>query len=623
MAEITIQQAIDLALQHHAAGDLATAENIYRQIIQVEPNHVDAWNNLGVALQQRRQWREAEMAFRRALQLKPMFPNALGNLGECLRTQRRLQEAVAVLQQAVQIDPNNGDLHYNLGTALDDCKRHDDAIASLQRSIQLKPNYPMAHLNLGAALMARDRYSEGVLALKRAIELNPKDPMAHNNYAHALLKTGQPDKAVEMFSRAAELDGFNDLSYVSNALLARHYRSTLDPAELFAAHQEFGKLAARLPPAQMPPVDKNPDRRLRIAYISPDFCRHSVAFFIEPILKYHNKGQFEVICYSDCIISDPVTERIRPLADRFEPTNTLNDEEMSRKVVADRIDILIDLVGHTARNRMSLFARRVAPVQLNYLGYPNTTGVQTMDYRLTDATVDPPGEADQYHSEKLIRLSRPAWCYQPAPDSPPVAPPPSKTKGYITFGSLNAMMKMSKPLLGWWSEILAKVPNSRLRIKTGALRDAEARQRMSTYLTEAGIAVARFELLPPIENYAKHLEVYNDIDIALDTFPYHGTTTTCDSLWMGVPVVTLAGNLHVSRVGASLLHAIGLDDWVAHSPAEYVTRAVNAAANIDALADLRSRLRDKMSSSPLMDGPGLTREIESAYRTMWKTYCAS
>ena len=622
MTQMTVQQAIELALRHHTAGDLATAENIYRQILAVEPTNVDALNNLGVALQMGRRWREAEMAFKRAIQLNPNFANALGNLGECLRTQRRLDEAIQALARAVQLQPESPDLLYNLGTALDDAKRHDEAIAALQKSVSIRNDYPLAFVNLAAALMARDRYSEGIVALQRAIELDPKNPMPHNNLAHAYLKTGDPDHAVETFFRAADLEGRRDLSYLSNALLAMHYRARYDPAEVYKAHVDFGEHAAKqYPPVARPPENKDPNRRLRVAYISADFCRHSVAFFIEPILRNHDRNAFEIVCYNDTVAHDPITSRLRPLPAAWLDTATLNDEEMTQRVMNDRIDILVDLAGHTARNRMPTFARKPAPLQVSYLGYPNTTGLPTMDYRITDAIADPPGEADAIHTEKLVRLARTAWCYEPAPDSPPPLAPPALTKGFVTFGSLNALMKINESFARVWSQILAAVPKSRVRFKTGALRDDNARQRLHDLLVRVGIDESRFDLLPPIENYAEHLAVYNGIDVALDTYPYNGTTTTCDALWMGVPVVTLAGKSHVSRVTSSILSAVGLSDWSTDSTEAYIARAVSAAHELDALSDLRLRLRETMAKSPLMDGAGLARELERVYRTMWQTYC--
>ena len=624
MTQLTIQQALELALQHHTRGDLATAENIYRQILAIDPNNVDGWNNLGVALQQSRRWREAEYAFRRALALHPNFANALGNLGESLRTQRRLGEAIEVLARGVQLEPESPDLLYNYGTALDDAKRHDEAIAALQKSVQIRPTYPLAFVNLAASLMARDRYSEGIAALERAIELDPRNPMSVNNLAHAYLKTGEIDRAVETFYRAADLDGRKDSSYLSNALLASHYKAELDPVALFKAHVEFGELAARqLPPVQRPPENRDPNRRLRIAYVSADFCRHSVAFFIEPILRNHDRTMFEVVCYNDTVAHDPVTQQLRGLPTHWIDTNTLNDEEMVQRVIGDRIDIFVDLAGHTARNRMGAFARKPSPVQVSYLGYPNTTGLGTMDWRITDAVADPPGETESLHTEKLFRLNRPAWCYQPGRESPAIGPLPARRKGYFTFGCLNALMKMNRPLMRRWVQIVHGVPGSRLIVKTGALKDVNARQRLHDQLVELGLEESRFDLLPPIESYADHLAVYNDIDVALDTCPYNGTTTTCDALWMGVPVLTESGKTHVSRVGASLLSAVGLNDWVTHSGEAYVARAIAVAADLETLAALRLRLRETMQNSPIMDGAGLARELERAYRDMWKHFCTA
>jgi predicted O-linked N-acetylglucosamine transferase (SPINDLY family) len=351
---------------------------------------------------------------------------------------------------------------------------------------------------------------------------------------------------------------------------------------------------------------------LRVGYVSPDLYQHSVAFFLEPILAHHDRSRFEPIVYSDTARPDAVTARLRARAAAWHEVRGLSDDQLARRIAASEIDVLIDLAGHTAGNRMGVFARRPAPVQVSYLGYPNTTGLAAIDYRITDATADPPGDADALHTEKLLRLPRCAWCYQPSPLAPPVAPSPAMKNGFVTFGCFNALPKMNDPLLQLWAKLIASVPNARLVLKSPGLKSEAAAAHVRDVLESAGLAADRFDLLPPVHPYAAHLASYETIDIALDTYPYNGTTTTCDALWMGVPVLTRAGRTHVSRVSASLLAAAGLPDWVTPTDDDYLARATRAAADIDALTALRSRLRDRMAASPLCDGQAMARAFEDA-----------
>lgn len=619
---MTVQQAFDLAMSHHNAGDLATAEAIYRQILTAFPNHFDSWNNLAVSHHQRRQWQPAMAAFEQALRLQPNSAMVLTNRGECLRQQRRLDLAIADLERATSLAPDSPDAWYNLGTVLDDAGSREKAIAALQRAVELRPAHVLSHLNLGATLLGLDRYSEGVVALEEALRLDPGCVSAVNNLGHAALKMGEVDRAIEWFERAVEQTNGRDLVFVSNALLARHYRDELDPVDLFTAHKRFAGFTAALPKATLPPIDRNPGRKLRIAYLSADFCGHSVAFFIEPILRHHNRDAFDLVCYDDLGASDETADRLHSIPANWLNISPLSDGELTARIIHDRIDVLIDLSGHAGRNRMGVFARRVAPIQVTYLGYPDTTGLPTMDYRLTDAIADPPGVGDEWHTEKLIRLPRTAWCYSPPMRDVQPAPSPVQQNGYITFGCFNAIAKINPPLISAWCEILERVKNAKLVLKNAGFNEQSARQRILALFERFGVRPNRVDLRGFSKHHADHFHAYDDIDVALDTYPYHGTTTTCDALWMGVPVVTRVGNLHVSRVGASLLTAVGLTDWITDSFESYTDRALRAATEPPTAAD-RLRFRADMTNSPLMNGAELTEAIEWAYRDMWKTFIQS
>jgi predicted O-linked N-acetylglucosamine transferase (SPINDLY family) len=348
-----------------------------------------------------------------------------------------------------------------------------------------------------------------------------------------------------------------------------------------------------------------------------------VNYFIEPVLAAHDREQFEVFCYSDVISPDEVTKHVQTYPLQWRDIVGMSDEQVSGLVRSDKIDILVDLAGHTGNNRMLLFARKPAPVQVSWLGYPNTTGLAAVDYRIVDNYTDPPGMTDQFYTEKLSRMPECFLCYQPEQDSPEIGPLPSQQKGFITFGSFNIISKITPEAVALWSRILKTVPNSTLLLKARSLFDKGTREYLGGLFMHQGIPEDRLTFMFHTESYQKHLGLYNEIDIALDTYPYNGTTTTCEALWMGVPVVTLAGNRHASRVGMSLLTNIGLPELVARTEDEYRGTAVQLAADREKLRFLRERLRDMMRHSPVCDAKGFTADLELLYRRMWEKWCAS
>jgi predicted O-linked N-acetylglucosamine transferase (SPINDLY family) len=403
-----------------------------------------------------------------------------------------------------------------------------------------------------------------------------------------------------------------------------NYHPGMEASAIAEEHRRWNQVHAEpLRPFILPHTnERSPSRRLRIGYVSPDFRAHSVAYFLEGLLEHHDHSQVEVFCYAEVANPDAVTARMEQLAGHWRRITGMPDAEVAELIRHDGIDILVDLAGHTANRRLLVFARKPAPVQVTWLGYPNTTGLDTIDYRLTDHFADPPGSTEHLHSEQLIRLPQSAWCYRPLENPPPVSAPPVHDTGHITFGCFNAMPKINRPLLELWSGILLAVPGSRLLLKNASLGETSMQHQLWKQLQEMGIGPERVEMVGCVPDLSGHLGMYGRVDIALDTFPYHGTTTTCEALWMGVPVVTLAGKTHVSRVGASLLSNLGHQEWIASIPEEYVKIAVELAKDLPRLTALRSTLRERMQASPLMDAAGFARDIEAAYRKIWRTWCA-
>ena len=393
---------------------------------------------------------------------------------------------------------------------------------------------------------------------------------------------------------------------------------------MFAEHCRWAEVHAEPLGRDVVPLssDGDPGRRLRVGYVSNNFREHSVAFFVEALLASHDRSKVEIFCYADIMLADEFSGRLRRHSAQWRVITGQSDAQVAELIRQDAIDILVDLAGHTARNRLLVFARKPAPVQVTYLGYCNTTGLSAMDYRFTDALADSPGTTEHLHTEQLVRLPDCAWCYRPPDASPAVETPPVLRSGHITFGCFNARPKITGEMLALWARLLLEMPASSLLLKNVGFGEPSARQHTRDLLAKAGIAPERVELVGRVPTLAGHLATYARVDIALDTFPYHGTTTTCEALWMGVPVITLAGRTHASRVGVSLLTTTGLPELVASSPDEYVKIAAALATDVPRLAALRTTLRTRMASSPLMDASRFARNVEAAYRQMWRTWCA-
>lgn len=658
MSQSAAQPLLDAALQHHGAGELPQAESLYRQVLALEPDNynamhllgvlyyqngilneaeklisravetapdfAEAHSNLGLVYQAQRQWEKAANAYEQALMLKPEFTLARFNQGNLRRDQGRLNDAATCYRQALQIKPNYAEALFNLGDVLFDLERLEEAIEAYEQGLNLNPTHQHAQYNLGLALDALGRLEEGADFYRRALEADPSIPEAHVNLANILNVQGRFDEAIASYRRALDLKPGLSQAH-SNLLFCLHYQPGLDPAALYAEHREFNQHHAKPLAREIQPHtnSRNPERRLRIGYVSADFKQHSVAYFLEPVLAARDREHFSVYCYSGVAKPDAVTARLQAQADVWRNTVGMQDQTLTQMIRADEIDILVDLSGHTSGNRLPVFATKPAPIQITWLGYPDTTGLDTIDYRFTDALTDPPGAADQLHSEKLVRLAQGFLCFQPAPDSPPVGDLPATSAHRVTFASFNNLPKITPEVVAVWARILQKIPAAHLLLKSKPLGTPAIRDRYLGLFAEHGIGPERLTLAGKIPEVAGHLALYNQVDIALDPFPYNGTTTTCEALWMGVPVVTLAGDHHCARVGANLLARIGLEELVAESADAYVQKAVAMAQDLPRLAQLRAELRGRMQHSPLCDAMGFTRTLEAAYRDMWRNWCAT
>ena len=635
----------NLGLAHLAGAKLSEAESAFRAALVLREAFPEAWVALAEALESAGRDAEALAALQRAIVLRENYEGALRNAGALLQKMGRLRdagqtyfelatflqnlgrlaEAEVLYRRAIELKPDFAKASNSLATAiaLQDPARIAEAEALYRQAIALDPEYALPHNNLGNILQGAGRLSESEASLRRALELKPDLRQAHVALGNALKDLGRLDEAESSFRRALELDP--DDRYARDSLLmALNYTARHSRAQVFAEHIEWARrhesphAAGRRAHLNV----RDPHRRLRIAYVSPDFRRHSVAYFIEPVLAQHDRRQFEVYCYSNVAVPDSVTVRLMKLADRTRSMVGVSEADAAELVRADGIDILVDLAGHTAGHALGVLARKPAPVQVTYLGYPNTTGLGAVDWRITDVHADPPGDGDGFHSERLARLAHSFLCFQPPQEAPEVRPSPFVANGYVTFGSFNVLPKVTPEVISTWARLLERVPRSRLLLKALGLRDGPVQAHILAQFAKHGIDAARIALLPMEHTLLAHLERYHDMDIALDPFPFNGTTTTLEALWMGVPVVAIAGDRHSARVGASILANAGLEKLLAGTVEQYVALAAGLACDPERLTSLRRAMRGCVAASPLRDQAGMVTALEDAYRGMWAQWCA-
>jgi predicted O-linked N-acetylglucosamine transferase (SPINDLY family) len=631
------------------------AADAFRAVLATAPGHVSAQIGLGVALQVLGHADEALAAFTAAATLSPDDATAHTNLGTLLRLTGRPAEAIAHLERAVALAPDreeiwrslgsarveSGDalgaladgeravvlaptspqVHYDVGAVLHTLGRAAEAVACFERALALNPTLTDAELGLGVIAQNSGRFDEAVARYERVVALQPEHAGAHNNLANTLLLVGRLDDAM-VHRRAERALRPENAASASNLLLARQYDPSIDRAALAADARAWNEqfaapLAADARPHQH---GRSPDRRLRIGYVSADFRRHPVGYFLEPILRHHDSAHVELYCYAGNDSEDDLTARLRASAQVWRPTVGLDDAALAEQIRADGIDILVDLSGHTSGNRLLTFARKPAPVQVSWLGYVDTTGLDAIDALIADAAFCPPDEEWSF-AERVVRLPSVRWCYAGPEGAPPIAPLPALERGTVTFGCFNSLAKLTPEVIALWADVLAAVPGSRLLLKSVGFESEQARVRYLGLFAARGIGPERIEIQGK-SSHAEYLATYARVDIGLDPFPFNGGTVTAESLWMGVPQVTLYGDRPVGRMGAAQLGAIGLSALVARSQAEYVRIAADLAGDLPRLADLRAGLRDRLRASPLGDVPTFTRDLEAAYRELWRSWCA-
>ena len=595
----------------HRLGDGAGAERAYWAAILRAPGFAEAYNSLGVTLAGAGRPDDAAAAFRRAIAEQPAHAEARHNLASVLVGSGQAEAAFALYRDWLAGDPGNQRLVFLAGTAALNADCLPEAETLLRQALLRQPRDAGVWNNLALALVRMGRVGEAVAAFAKAVEIRPGYAQALFGLASAHQAAGRADLALETYEKARALlpeSGQID----SNLLMALNYPDTLTADEVYDRHRRWGEDYLRerggVPPAPLPAAP-TAGRRLRIGYVSPDFRLHSVAMFLMPLLEHHDRSRVELFAYSSVDKADIITDTIRRQVDHWRPVTGMDADGVANLIRGDGIDLLIDLAGHTAGNRLDVFARRPAPVQATWLGYPATTGLATVDVRFTDASADPPGDADRRHVERLERLEH-FLCYRPLGPVPDPMPAPVLERGSISFGSFNALSKLNGATAALWARVLHAVPGSRLVLKAAVLADRDVKARVPALFAGHGIDGDRIALLTHIPNHFGHLDAYGAIDIALDPIPYNGTTTTCEALWMGVPLLTLPGEAHAARVGASLLTAAGLTDWIATDPDDFVTRAATLAANGPGLADLRATLRARLQASALCDGPAFARRFE-------------
>jgi protein O-GlcNAc transferase len=643
-----ISNSLGVCLQR--SGRLAQSATAYRLALAEQPGSAAVMANLGTVLREMGELNEATELLRAAAELEPSVASHAVNLGIALCNQRDFTAAERVLSQALALAPGDADAAFNLGNALHALGRSTQAVERYRQALALRPNYVDAQINLGNVYTEIGEFSSGLAAYEAAMIARPDSVAAMNNAGCLLRTLGRTDEAEDMLLRALHIEAgraalhdnlgnvYKDAGALDDAI--DHYRRALELDPSGAATHSNLAYALSFQSAQPGPIleeclrwnerfaaglhgaarsrenDADPHRRLKVGYVSPDFRDHCQSLFTIPLLSRHDHEGFEIHCYSSVKRPDALTSRIAGYADLWREVRSLDDEALCRLIREDRIDILVDLTMHMAGGRPSVFARKPAPIQIAWLAYPGTTGIGAMDYRLSDPRLDPE-DFDSHYSERTLRLADSFWCYDPLTDEPKINALPAIARGYLTLGCLNNPCKLTDHTLLLWGDVMRALPTARLALMAPP---GCHRRRLLQRLETQGVASERVDF-HPFRPRTDYLRTYHDIDLGLDTFPYNGHTTSLDSFWMGVPVVTRIGQTSVGRGGLSQLFQLDLPELAAESDDAFVRIAVALGSDPERLARLRRELRPRLERSALMDASRFARQIEDAYRSVWKAYC--
>jgi predicted O-linked N-acetylglucosamine transferase (SPINDLY family) len=609
----------NLGVGYSSAGDHERAVSAFQHAIRLKPDYAVAHHALALSLVALRQVFEAIASFQKTIGLNPKDHDAFYNFANALVSIGELQAAESAFHVALSLNPEFTSAHCNLGKLYYSINECEMASRHLARAVELSPNSAIAQKNLGAVLQQQGRLSDALAAYQTACRLQPDFVEAIGNTGSVQLALGDVNAATASYREALRLKP-DHAAVFSDYLFCLQNDHTISSKELFDEHRRFAAVIEAPRRALWPKHHNSPqaDRRLKIGYVSGDLRNHAVAFFLEPILAFHDRNNFAVHIYSNHGQVDDMTKRLASYVDAWTPCLHLNDDQLAQQITADGIDILVDLSGHTAYNRLPVFARKPAPIQVTYIGYAGTTGLDAMDYRITDEWVDPVGLTDQWHSETLARIPGGNGAFQVAACAPDVGQLPALAGHGITLACLNNPRKIRPPVVALWSRILAARPDALLLL--GSVSDDTVKTNLLGWFAEGGIDPARISFQPwmPLNDY---LTLHRQIDLALDPFPYNGGTTSFHSLSMGVPFVTLAGNRTVSRCGAAILATVGLNDWVADTEDTYVQKALMAMEDLPALNVLRQSLRSRLRPSDDGRSKRIAFELNTAYRSMWRRWC--
>ncbi len=592
-----------------SVGRVDEAIEAYGRSLGIKPGDAEVLNNLGNAFIDRGRLDEAIAAFRAALAANPSCAPIYRNLGNAFREQGRAEEAISAYARAIELKADFVEAHNDLGNVLKNMGRLDEATRKYEAAIALRPEYPEAYCNLGNIYREKGLIEKAIDCYHTALRIRPHFAEAVSNLGNALKDQGDLTGAIGAYQDAIALEpGLVDAH--SNLIYARQFISGITLADILEDHLEWNRVHVSPLSGERrigPSGHGSPSGKMVLGFVSGDFRRHPVGYFLVSILESLSRKDCEIICYANQIENDDMTERFRRSAHVWQNCHQMSDAALAHAIRQDGVDILFDLTGHNERNRLLLFARKPAPMQITWAGYMATTGLETMDYIVADKYEIPEG-SERYYTEKVLRMPHSFVCYDPPGYAPPVLPLPAFTNGYITFGCFNLLSKISPDVVEIWCTILLQVAGSRLILKTKELNSEETRRRYVDLFLRRGIGPERIDLLGGTP-HREHLDCYNRIDIALDPFPFSGSTTTLESLWMGVPVITMPGETFASRHSLSFLSTVGLTETIADTPDRYVALAKEWGSNLHHLSEVRSSLRDRFRASPLCDGEAFARHL--------------
>eukprot|EP01127_Copromyxa_protea_P022173 TRINITY_DN7846_c0_g1_i1.p1 TRINITY_DN7846_c0_g1~~TRINITY_DN7846_c0_g1_i1.p1 ORF type:complete len:674 (+),score=75.64 TRINITY_DN7846_c0_g1_i1:115-2022(+) len=610
-------------------GDIQTAILHYEKAISADPTFTMAYKNLAIAyndhassIKMEGNIEESIYFYEKALEYYVTLPDAYYNLGCVYMETEQPDRAILYYEKAIHYFPKFLNAMNNLATIHKEKGNFDTAVELYQRALAIDPAFPLANNNLAVIYSMQGRVMDAFKCLQRALQSDPNYASAHNMMGTVCRDEGNSEKAILHFDKAYSLDPkLRGASH--NKLLVMNDLPQLDNETIYRAHLDWGNSFSRSYDKLQLNPSRDPQKRLRIGYVSSDLFTHSVSYFAEVFFSHNDPDQVQVFVYYTGGTIDHTTERLKGYNCIWRDLYYKDSLEAAYNIKEDQIDILVDLSGHSGANRLDIFAHKPAPIQISWVGYPNTTGLPEMDYRITDANADPI-DTTQKFTEELLRLPGSFLCYTPPLGPPPVSQSPCVQNGYVTFGSFNNFAKINTVVLELWSQVLLSVPNSHLFLKCKPFSDEVIRNRVLDEIADYGIDKSRIHLVGHVQEVKNHLSLYSNIDIALDTFPYAGTTTTLESMLMGIPVVVLKGHNHAHNVGVSLLRSVpSITELIAETDQEFVSKAIALANDAERLVNTRKQLRNDLLSSRLCDRTAYMKNVMKMYRNVWEKYCSS